>query len=193
MNRLVLLMLGFCLATTHGLAQQTKAPQKPAKEVFSGTMIGIGGTFGGASRSFTLTITGQTSDEEALELRELLRSKGQMAVLSAVSKKDLGRFSPTGEVGRQLNVVRIHETPEGRVIKIGFDRWENMYELRNGTRSRDYPFTYIEIFVDNQGKGEGSLVAAAKVYFDKKDKSTLNIESYGIYPAKLAGVRLETK
>jgi len=92
-----------------------------------------------------------------------------------------------------LNVVRIRETLEGRVIKIGFDRWENMYELRNGTRSLDYPFTYIELFVDNQGKGEGSLIAAAKVYFDKKDKNTLNVENFGIYPAKLAGVRLETK
>jgi len=94
MNRVVLLMLGFCLATTHGLAQQAKGPQKSTKEVFTGTMIGIGGSLGGASRSFTLTITGETSDAEALQLRELLKSKGQMAVLSAVSKKDLGRFSP---------------------------------------------------------------------------------------------------
>ena len=68
-----------------------------------------------------------------------------------------------------------------------------MFELRYGTRSQDYPFTYIELFINDNGKGEGSLIGLAKVYFDKKNSNTLEIENFGTYPAKLMGVELRTR
>jgi glycosyltransferase involved in cell wall biosynthesis len=68
-----------------------------------------------------------------------------------------------------------------------------MFEVRNATRSRDYPFTYIELFVDDNGKGEGSLVGLAKLSADKQNPNTFDIENFGTYAAKLMGVELRSR
>ncbi len=189
----VLLLLGWVVWT--GLcverlsAQSKSAAQRATKETSTGTIVGIGGALGGVSRPFTMEIDGVTSDADAERFAEILRTQGQDALLKAITKEKKGRFAVDGHVGHDLNTVRSHESPNGRRITAIFDRWEKMY----GTRSLDYPFTYIELFVDNSGKGEGSLIAAAKIYFDKKNRNTVNIENFGIYPARLMGVQLRTK
>jgi hypothetical protein len=85
--------------------------------------------------------------------------------------------------------VRIRPTENGgRRITILFERWLNLFEVRYGTRSEDYPFTYAEIYLDAQGKGEGTLIPAARIRFEK-DNQTVEIENFGMYPARLAGVQ----
>ena len=158
------------------------------KETFTGTLIGIGGPLAGRSTPFTLTIKGATSDQDAQRYVGLLAEKGQDGLMSAVKDQKLGTFALSGQVGRDVNVVRIHRTETGRKITILFERWLNLFEVRYGTRSEDYPFTYAEIYVDAQGKGEGTLIPAARVRFDKSEQS-VEIENFGIYPARLAGIR----
>lgn len=158
------------------------------KETFTGTLIGIGGPLAGRSTSFTLTINGVTSDQDARRYVSMLAEKGQDGLMSAVKDQKLGTFALTGQVGRDVNVVRIHPTETGRKITIVFERWLNLFEVRYGTRSEDYPFTYAEIYVDAQGKGEGTLIPAARIRFDKSEQS-VEIENFGIYPARLSGIR----
>jgi hypothetical protein len=98
------------------------------------------------------------------------------------------------QLGRDLNFVQ--ETPTadgGRRIVILFERWLNTFELRYGTRSEDYPFTYIELTVDRNGKGQGTLIPAARITFDKKHGNQIDVENFGIYPARLAGVQLRNR
>jgi hypothetical protein len=163
------------------------------KETFTGTIVGIGGELGGVTRPFTLTIKGQTSDEEAAHFIDVLKSGGQEALLRAIHKEDLGQFAVEGNVGRKINAVREHRTEHGRKITLVFERWLRMFELRYGTRSEDYPFSYVELYIDDDGKGEGSIIPAAKIYFDNKERNTVAIENFGIYPARLANVRLATR
>lgn len=158
------------------------------KETFTGTLIGIGGPLAGRSTSFTLTINGVTSDQGARRYVGVLAEKGQDGLMSAVKDRKLGTFALTGQVGRDVNVVRIHPTETGRKITILFERWLNLFELRYGTRSQDYPFTYAEIYVDAEGKGEGTLIPAARIRFDKSEQS-VEVENFGIYPARLSGIR----
>ena len=194
--------LGICGILTLGLslAPQTvkgqnkeRSPHLSAKEVYTGSVVAIGGQFGGASRPFTLEITGFTSSDEAQHDFEILRSQGQEEYIKAISHKKLGSFSIDGQVGRDLRFVQENQTEKGRKITILFERWLTMFEVKYGTRSQDYPFTYIELFVNDSGKGEGSVVGLAKVSFDKKNPSTLDIENYGTYAAKLMGVELRTR
>ncbi|HMY76967.1 MAG TPA: hypothetical protein PLQ88_34425, partial [Blastocatellia bacterium] len=86
-----------------------------------------------------------------------------------------------------INAVWVSEEEEGRKINILSERWLGFGELRRGARSVDYPLTYIELFIDEKGKGEGSMIPAARVRL-KKGK-TLEVENFGIYPARLIGVR----
>jgi hypothetical protein len=169
------------------------AADHQTKEVLTGSVVGIGGRFGGTVIPFTLTLEGRTSGEEISRDIQILRDKGQDGLLKELNHQKLGRFAVTGEVGREINLVTEHRTSDGRKITFVFERWLHMFELRYGTRSEDYPFTYGEIYLPDDGKGEGTLVPAAKIYFDDKEGNTVSIENFGIYPARLSNIELQTK
>ncbi len=183
-----LILFFIVAAATSPAGAHGRGDRDGAKEVFTGTLVGIGGPAAGRTRSFTLTLTGQTPSADVERDLALLGDNGQDAFKRAVSKERLGTFALDGEVGHDVNFVVETSTPEGRRITIVFDRWENIFELRNGTRSLDYPFTYIELSLDATGRGSGMLVGAAKVYFDRDDPSNLTVENFGVYPVRLLDV-----
>ena len=183
-----LVLVALAVPPERAVAQ--KKGKGSGKETYTGTAVAIGGQFGGRSRPFTLIIESYTPDAELQQALGTLREGGQDELMKAIGKKKLGSFALDGQVGRDLNLVMENDTGEGRKITILFERWLQMFEVRYGTRSQDYPFTYIELFVDEKGKGEGSLIGAAKVYFDKKNPGNLDIENFGTYPARLMGVQL---
>ena len=78
------------------------------------------------------------------------------------------------------------ESNGSRKIMILFERWMNLYELRYGARSADYPFSYVELIVDRNGRGEGTFIPAARVRFKNNQ---VEVENFGIYPARLSAVR----
>jgi hypothetical protein len=165
----------------------------PAKEVYSGTSVAVGGQFGGASRPFTLEVTSYTPNEQVQQDFQVLRTQGQDDFMKTIKNRKLGFFAFEGQVGRDLNFILETQTENGRKITILFERWLQMFEVRYGTRSQDYPFSYIELFINDNGKGEGSLIGLAKVSFDKKNPDNLDIENFGTYPAKLMGVELRSQ
>ena len=165
----------------------------PAKEIYTGSVISIGGQFGGASRAFTLEVAGYTPDEEVQQDFQILRTQGQDDFMKAIKNKKLGYLAFEGQVGRDLNFIEKTQTEDGWKITILFERWIQGFELRYGTRSQDYPFTYVELFINDHGKGEGSLIGLARLTFDKKNPHTLDIENFGTYPAKLMGVELSSR
>jgi hypothetical protein len=168
-----------------------KANLASAKEEYTGTVVGVGGTLGGTSRPFTLTIENRTTPGEAGRAVATLAEGGQDALLRELQGKRLGYFSLGGQLGRDLSFVNETRTADGgRRITILFERWMNLFELRYGARSEDYPFTYIELFIDASGKGEGTFIPAARIYFDKKRGNQVDVENFGIYPARLVGVEL---
>src|SRR5688572_18826498 len=175
-TRWLLGTLGICCILTFGLSfsprsvkgeNKDRSGKAPTKEVYTGTVAAIGGQLAAASRPFTLEITGYTSSDEAQREFEILRAQGQDDFIKAISHKKLGHFSLDGQVGRDLRFVQESQTEKGRKITILFERWLRMFELKYGTRSQDYPFTYIELFANDDGKGEGSVVGLAKLSFDK--------------------------
>jgi hypothetical protein len=188
------LVIGLSFAARRVEGQSNERPaHPPSKEVYTGTAVAVGGQFAGASRTFTLEITGHTPRDEAQHDFEILRTQGQDDFIKALSHKKLGSFSVDGQVGRDLRFVQESRTEKGRKITILFERWLRMFEVKYGTRSQDYPFTYIELFVSDDGKGEGSVVGLAKVSFDKKTPDTLDVENFGTYAAKLMGVQLRSR
>jgi len=106
-------------------------------------------------------------------------------LLGEIHKEDLGQFAVGGNVGRNINIVREHRTDHGRKITLVFERWLQMFELRYGTRSEDYPFTYAELYIDDNGKGEGSLIPAAKFTLMTKNKTPSPSKTLGFTPRVL--------
>ena len=169
------------LSFAHGISAQRQ-------EVYTGTIVGVGGRLGGVSRPFTLTLNGHTADAAAERAVAVLAEGGQDRLLSEIRNNNLGRFSIGGQVGRQINFVTEERMSNGdRKITILFERWLNLYEVRYGSRSADYPLSYVELIIDRNGHGQGTFIPAARVRFTKKNE--VEVENFGIYPASLSGVR----
>jgi hypothetical protein len=181
----ILVSCGIGLA---GVFPRTSSAQaRPSKDVFTGTVAGMGPGGNMVTRGFTLTIEGYTSDEDARKFARILKSKGEDGLLKAIAKEKKGTFALDGQISHDINTVRIHQKPTGRTYTIVFERWLSFFEARYGTRSEDYPFTYIELFIDETKGLGGTLLPAAKIRFNKQN--AIEIENFGTYPAQLMGVR----
>jgi hypothetical protein len=181
----ILMSCGFAMVSVFPRTRSTQA--RPPKEVFTGTVVGMGPGGNVVSRGFTLTIEGNTSDADARKFASILKSQGEDALLKAIAKDKKGTFVLDGQIGHDINTVRVHQNPNGRTYTIVFERWLSFFEVRYGARSEDYPFTYIELFIDETKGMGGTLLAAAKIRFNKQN--VIEIENFGIYPAQLMGVR----
>lgn len=160
-------------------------------EEFTGSLISFNGPRM-ATGFFTLRLTGRTSDELARQYLNILREDGQTKALDAIRDNNLGSFSVGNNLARTLNVVRESTVDGQRRIFVVFERWTQFAEHRFGTRSLDYPFGVIELYIDPKtGKGEGTYIAAARIRFDddsKNNQQTLEIENFSTYPVRLTNV-----
>jgi hypothetical protein len=181
----ILIACGFGMISVFPKTRSAQA--RPSKEVFTGNVVGMGPGGNMVTRGFTLTIEGYTSDVDARKFAGILKSQGEDALLKAITKEKKGTFVLDGQIGHDINTVRVHQNPNGRTYTIVFERWLSFFEVRYGTRSEDYPFTYIELFVDETKGMGGTLLAAAKIRFNKEN--AIEIDNFGIYPAQLMGVR----
>jgi hypothetical protein len=185
-----------CVAVIAWLPQPSEAQSRSkGSEVYTGTIfffpsptVGGPGRTRTTSRTFTLTLNCTTPRAEVSRLAGILRSDGQDGLLRAIGKEKCGVIQVGGNIGRDINIVSVTNTEEGeRKITMLFDRWLEFFELRYGTRSRDYPFAYIEIFVNDKGKLEGTMIPAAKIRVIGED--TIEIENFAAYPARMTGIQ----
>jgi hypothetical protein len=189
-----LFLLYFSLIFVPQAFGQRRGGGAAARESYTGTVVsyGTGLNTRTVTRPFTLTITGETSDEDAVRFLGILQNRGQSSLLNEINDEDLGFFSVGAQLGRRLNVVR--ESVEGgqRRIFIVFERWTQFAEVRGGYRSLDYPFGVIEMVVDERtGRGEGTYIAAARIRWTRSgsDANQVEIENFATFPARLMGVR----
>lgn len=178
-------------------SQPTKESQ-PKKEKFGAlaylpsgagpAMVGAG-----ARANVDLYVHNYTSDEEAKSLAALLVQQGPDALLKALEKaKSIGKITLTGRVGfYDLKLIRSHRTADGRRIYAVGDRPVGFLEAYAMNRSMDYPFGILQIDLkrkeNGKEEGEGALIYSAKIKV--LDGNQIDVESYGIAPIRLLGVR----
>ena len=171
---------------------------KPKKEQFGAlaylpsgagrAMVGAG-----ARANVDLHVNSYTSDEEAKSMAAILVQAGPDALLKALEKtKSKGRISLTGTVGfYDLKLIRSHRTAEGRRIYAIGDRPIGFLEAYAQNRSMDYPFGILQLDLKSNEKGkeegEGALIYSAKIKL--LDGNQIDVESYGVQPIRLMGVR----
>jgi hypothetical protein len=147
----------------------------------------------GARANVDIHVNGYTSDEEAKTLAALLVNSGPNALLKALEKaKSKGKITLTGRVGfYDLKLIRSHRTAEGRRIYAVGDRPVGFLEMYAGNRSLDYPFGILQLDLKTNEKGKeegvGALIYSAKIKV--LESNTIDVESYGIEPIRLMGVR----
>lgn len=153
----------------------------------TGTAVAFSGRVGRSS-NFRLIINRYTPPSEVQRLNQVLGS-GQDELLSAISRLSAGQIQIGNGVGVPANVIFAEPAGDGETkITVVYQRYVNFSELRYGTRSSDYKFGYAELFIRRNGSGQGSLIPAAKIRL--RDGNTWEVEDFGIYPARLMGLRV---
>ena len=157
-------------------------------EAYSAVAMGTGGGVGGKTIQFDFRITRYITDQELQKYAELLKASGSEALRKALEKEDAGRISPVGSVGNQIALARKRQAGGDTIITIVTARTMPFMELYRSGRSTDYQFGYLQVKLNANGQGTGTIMAAAKIRFDKK-KGQYEIESYGNQHIKATNVR----
>lgn len=159
----------------------------PARRNIAGTVVGVGGRFGGRTWPFNLIINRHTSSEDVQRLNAALQAGGQEELLRVLSEMEAGRIRIGNNVGVTANAIIATPLEGGTKLTILYQRNINFFEVRYGARSEDYRFGYAEIYLRRRGDSEGTFIPAAKVRL--RDGNTWEVEDFGVFPARLLGVR----
>jgi len=178
----------FTLVLLVSLTVDAVAQDQTPPEAYTGVAVGTGGSVGAKTISFDFRITQYTTDEELQNFAQLVKDKGTDALRRALEKQNKGRISAVGSTGNQIAVARKRQQGSDTIITIVTARAMPFAELYNNGRTTDYPFGYLQVKLDSTGKGNGQIMAAARIRFDKK-KGQYEIESFGNQYIKATNVR----
>lgn len=186
-----LLILSFLLAAFGLRAPSAKADDKAVLRLRA-FAVNLSAPARARTGTLDINIERWSTPEEAARLRDILSEKGSDALLEALQKMPrAGSIQRTGQLGWDIHFAQQVVASNGsRRIVIATDRPMSFWEAANRTRSSDYAFTLAEIRLRPDGKGEGKLVPAAKIDYDK-EANTLEIENYNTEPTRLTEVAIE--
>ena len=172
----------------------SRADTPAGRETFSGFAIDIGSSRRPTSTSHVkITVDRWSTDEERRRLVSSFQEGGDDALLKELRKmKPLGRLSTPDSIGYDLRYA--HQMPlasGGRRIIIATDRPLGYWETVNRPRSVDYPYTFIEMRIGADGRGQGKITVATKVNMLGAD--TIELENYDLAPVQLSNIRASKK
>lgn len=191
-----LVAAALCIVTAIGSAQTTGQPVR-----MTAWAVNMSNVATGANATIDIRVDRWSTAEERQRLITTFFDKGQDALLHALQKAPAkGKIRIPGWQGPDPHQYRLGWTLRyaweipgedgGRRIVIATDRYIGFWEAANRPRSIDYPFTFIEIRVNADGKGEGKMAVATKLSFDRK-KNVVELENYSSEPVRLQNLRVE--
>lgn len=159
------------------------APQAQ-KESFTGFAINTNS--GPKTAVVDFTIERWSTDAERQQLLEIIveNKDPRDKLLNALQKlAKVGYIRTPTSLSWDLHYARQTPLPEGgRQVVLATDRPMGFWEVREMTRTTDYPFTIIEMRLDKDDKGQGKILVGTKIYIDKK--KNLVLENYGQQPVR---------
>lgn len=190
---LLLAVLGLSLSIPAPAQEQKRKSEKFGALAYMPHGAGPAMVGAGARVNVDLYVDNYTSDADAKQWAMLLRESGPDALLKALEKaKTIGKIRLTGRVGfYDFKLIRSHKTENGRRIYAVGDRPVGFLEVYAGNRSMDYPFGILQLDLKTNSKGReegtGALIYSAKIKV--LEGNSIDVETYGIGPIQLMGVR----
>ena len=156
------------------------------KEEFNATAI-VNNEFGsGAGRVILRVTRWSTESERGLLTRTLLKGGPQELLDALQDQKSVGTIRTPDSLGYDLRYA--HQEPGdegGRRIVLATDRPISFWEARNQPRTIDYPFTVIQMQIDRNGEGKGTLSYATKII---ARGNTIELENFATSPVMLTQI-----
>ena len=157
-------------------------------EEFTAILSNISDVGGTGLTPLTIRIRRWTSDEENERLLATLRDKGQSAFLDGLlDATPVGSIATPTSLKYDFFYARQMPAPEGgRRIMMITDRPMTVTERVSSARSREYPFTVIDLQIGKDGTGQGTLAQLVQL---RLVGNILGIENLATGPMKLSDIK----
>jgi hypothetical protein len=164
------------------------AQGKGVDEEFSAVITNISNVGPTGLTPITIRINRWTPDEANIRLLETLRDAGQDAFLRELNdEKPVGSIQVPSSLKYDFYYARQSTLAAGgRRILLITDRPMQVWERLQGARSREYPFTVVDLRLDKDGNGSGTLAQLVQLSLSG---DVLGIENLATAPMKLNDVR----
>jgi len=177
------------LAIAVSAQEMTGLPQR-----FTATAVSLGGPMSAAGTDrVDIIIERWSTPQERTELLTAVKGASAQELLEKLrAQKSVGRISTTGNVGHELRYASEQPDNEhgGRRIFIATDRPVDLWEEFNRSNLSQYPFTFVELRLDDKGHGEGRLALATQL---SVAGNVIELVNYTLQPLALTEVRQELK
>jgi hypothetical protein len=132
-----------------------------------------------------------SSDAERDALVRALDEKGPQSMVAALQRTGrVGFLRVSSSLGYDLRYARLAPGADGgATMVILTDRPIDWWETRQWRPIRDYPFTHIELHLDAQGSGEGTMSIATRIKYDAA-AGTMTLDAFESQPVRLQNVRV---
>ena len=157
-----------------------------------GAVTPTGARRGGAG-TVDIVIERWTTDAEHARLAAVLAGEGRRTACSTHCRSCRAPDTsarPAGWAGTFTTSVRSPISDGGRRIVFASDRPMAFYELWNRPQSADYQFLAGEVRPGPDGRGQGTLVPAARIDYNE-GLETIEVENYASQPVRLTEVKID--
>ncbi len=157
------------------------------KETFRAFAVNLSNVNAPAAGQVDIVVDRWTSDPQRDKLTETFQKQGAKALVKALRDQPaVGSIRTPGALAYDLRYARqLPGEDGGRRIILATDRPIGFLEATSGGRSLEYPFTVIEMRLDDQGRGEGKLSIATKLILND---NVLVLENYADQPVMLKSI-----
>lgn len=184
-KRIVATVAVLMLLATPGFA----AEKKPMADEFTAVLISMNAP-GAMGKPVQIWIENYTTDEVAESLMTTLETTGQSALINAIPETRAGTIRIGTSDGYPISIARQRQTENGRVVILASNRpFVGLTE--GGPAAAKYPIGFIQLELDADGKGTGTIIGAAQVTVD--DKRNLTVASQSSQPGRLSDVKTKAK
>ena len=169
-------------------AAQSNAPA----ERFTANSVSTSPQYGTGLRVVQITVDRWSPNTERERLVTSLTSKGPDELLKQLQKqRPVGTIRTPDSLGYDLRYAQQTPLPDGgRSIVIATDRPIGFWEATNRPRSFDYPFTVIQMNINGDGTGSGTMSYATKI---RAHDNMIELEDFATTPIMLNNIKVEAK
>jgi hypothetical protein len=180
--------LGIALTLTAAVVAASSGSSQTMgeREEFNATAI-VNNEFGAGAGRVVMRVTRWSTEAETEALLRTLLKDGPASMLDVLrDQKSVGTIRTPDSLGYDLRYS--HQQPAedgGRRIVLATDRPISFWEARNQPRTMDYPFTVIQMQIDKNGEGRGTLSYATKII---ARGNTIELENFASSPVMLTQI-----
>jgi len=180
MPALIVLVCSLVLAQTNGQPER-----------FTANAVSLSPQYGTGQQTVEINVNrwSPPSDRETL-IAALMKSPDEL--LKRLQKiRPVGTIRTPDSIGYDLHYAQQTPLPEGgRSIVIATDRPIGFWEATNRPRSIDYPFTVIQMNLDRNGMGSGTMSYATRI---TTKNNIIELEDFATQPIMLNNIRADAK